>query len=101
MGRPAFPLSSAALAEIRRFVDTGQRRHAVAGAPKAPSVRDIAEHLFACQLTPEVLNAGVLWRACKAHGIELAPRPPSLGLHLNRRPKCCRVGKAHARGAEA
>lgn len=121
MGRHAYPLSPAALEEIRRFVETGTRRHAIAGAPRAPSVREIAVHLFARKLTPQQLNAGVLWRACRANGIELPARAPSLGRHRRipkwlkgtagapsiiemegaSHPGRCRVGKAQARGAQA
>lgn len=90
MARPAYPLSSAALAELRRFVADGKRRHAIAGAPSSPSLRDIADHLFAQKLTVERVNAGVLWRACRRHGIALPGRPDR-----------CRTGKAHARGVAA
>lgn len=86
MGRHAYPLSPEAVEAIRLFVDQGKRRHAIAGAPSSPSVRDIADHLFARKLTGERVNAGVLWRACKRHGIALAKRPGR-----------CRAGKAHAR----
>ena len=83
MARPAYPLSPEALEELRRFVDTGKRRHAVACAPSSPSVRDIAEHLFRRKLTAELVNPGIIWRACRRLGLALPGR--------------CRTGKARAR----
>jgi hypothetical protein len=90
MGRHAYPLSPEALAELKRFAEQGKRRHAVTGAPSSPSLRDIADHLFAQRLTVERVNAGVLWRACKRHGIPVPGRPGR-----------CRTGKAHARRSAA
>ncbi len=81
MGRRRYPLSEEALEEIRRFVESGRRRHAIAGAPPTPSYRDIGEHLLEAGLSDERIDPKVLWRACKRTGIKLPARrrrrPPS------------------------
>jgi hypothetical protein len=74
MGRRAYSLSAEALEEIRRFRDRGQRRYAVAGAPRSPSYRDIADRLYVLDLTAERVDPRVLWRACRRAGIALPGR---------------------------